>query len=430
MHFLQWRDECTDLAKTVEHNRKSDYNRLYASCHQLVSATGPGDGVSGGKKLCTTDALICDSSKINSDSSLHLHCHVKCAKHQPTARDQSCLGRSCSRCASKISESQLFALHHDIRSTKVWLYGVNSQEPSTHAALQRLHEASACMDGKGLNQQTFDYLRCMFPHEKLQGRQLQSFVFIDGKFFGNGLTLSSVPTAELERRLKAANVKRTCGRAAEPPPPPPGAIDACVGDRRTKVDPKLSQVPDKCANLRKNLPAKCDTAGALKPWNAFMSCAFQENNWAKYRVSGQGGCSGPTLFAFCERAFAGDADKIRCCSNSRCPWSASLFGDGSDSDSGRGGRPTCISGKYAVNVCCEPCACWLSPKGVSPGGKANMTIQENLGGRDYPVLVNTDGLPIAAPFKCGEVGLFGSKDVERVEKWQHNMGTCSHNPMG
>ena len=59
-----------------------------------------------------------------------------------------------------------------------------------------------------------------------------------------------------------------------------------------------------------------------------------------------------------------------------------------------------------------------------------MTIREDYGGRSYPVLVNTDGLPIAAPFECGKVGLFGNTDVEQVQTWQRSMGTCSHNPMG
>merc|ERR1711871_1397755 len=110
------------------------------------------------------------------------------------------------------------------------------------------------------------------------------------------------------------------------------------------------------------------------------------------------------LFSFCESAFAGDPDAIRCCSNSRCAWSASLFGAG-------GSHPVCIDDNYAVNICCEPCSCWLSPVGVSPGGRGNMTIRDSYQGRDYPVLVNVDGLPIAAPFECpsaGSPGLFGN----------------------
>merc|ERR1712146_193705 len=110
--------------------------------------------------------------------------------------------------------------------------------------------------------------------------------------------------------------------------------------------------------------------GDSGPWNDFLECAFRSNNWAKFRHGGQGGCGGPTLFSFCETAFVGDPDAIRCCSNSRCAWSASLFGAG-------GGHPYCITDKYAVNVCCEPCPCWLSPRGVTPGGRGNMTIIEN-----------------------------------------------------
>ena len=87
----------------------------------------------------------------------------------------------------------------------------------------------------------------------------------------------------------------------------------------------------------------------------FMSCAFSANGWGKYRSGGNGGCSGPTTMAFCEAEFAGDPDRIRCCSNSRCPWSASLFGD-------NGGNAACLTDDWAVNICCQPCTCWLSPQ--------------------------------------------------------------------
>ena len=105
--------------------------------------------------------------------------------------------------------------------------------------------------------------------------------------------------------------------------------------------------------------------------------------------------------------------------------SASLFG-------ASGGHPVCIDDNYAVNICCEPCSCWLSPVGVSPGGRGNMTIRDSYQGRDYPVLVNVDGLPIAAPFECpsaGSPGLFGNTNVIQKAAWQRDMGDCTHDPM-
>jgi hypothetical protein len=51
-------------------------------------------------------------------------------------------------------------------------------------------------------------------------------------------------------------------------------------------------------------------------------------------------------------------------------------------------------------------------------------------GRNYPVLVNSDGLAVAAPFKCGQTGLFANRAVTPLSVWQPRMGDCSHDPMG
>ena len=104
---------------------------------------------------------------------------------------------------------------------------------------------------------------------------------------------------------------------------------------------------------------------------------------------------------------------------------------GAEDDDG-GGQPACITDDWAVNICCEPCTCWLSPQPAdgSPGGSGNMTIVEHgYEGRDYTVLVNSDGLAVAAPFPCAETGLFGRRGVLQMETWQAAMGDCSHNPM-
>ena len=57
-------------------------------------------------------------------------------------------------------------------------------------------------------------------------------------------------------------------------------------------------------------------------------------------------------------------------------------------------------------------------------------VEQGYEGRDYPVLVNADGLAVAAPFPCGRTGLFGSRSVIQVRDWQRAMGNCGHDPMG
>jgi hypothetical protein len=404
MEYLEFMDECTTLAATIG---TASYSALHASCLAMVSAQGPGDGDSGSAVLCPTDTLTCTGSTPDT-------CSTTCAPTQTVGQVASCA--SLGTVGSVAAQIQAAATAH-----KIMIFG-RLQETSTSVALRRLHDTSACFAGQDMTAAQRAYLQCLYPHEQRLGVQAESFVFFDGTFFGNGWTLGVVPTNELERRYSAMNVARTCGAAAQPPPPPPGQADACIAPGSTHVDTTHAVVPHQCAALKAALPRGCSAPTDSGPWNNFLRCAFNANHWVQYRSGGQGGCGGPTLFSFCESAFPGDADAIRCCSNSRCPWSASLFGGG-------GGHPYCINDRYAVNICCSPCACWLSPNGVSPGGRGNMTIIENYQNRNYPVLVNSDGLPIAAPFRCGSVGLFGNRNVQTLASWQGHMGDCSHNPM-
>lgn len=427
MQFVEFMSECRQFVQS-DSSRQGAYNALFASCSLLTSATGPGDGTSGGRTLCATDHVVCKTSVADPRGGVMPgQCTTECRK-KPLPTAQRCVAP-----AGRVWRDNTIAEHEqDIKYAPVMVYGVN-RDPSTNAASKRLYDESICFRGKGMGPDMEAYLRCRYPDDtnlEQRGFNLRSWIFFGGKFFGHGYTLANVPSNELERRLTAIKADRTCGKAARPPPPPPGQVNACVRPGSTKVIVPETIVPHQCQQLKARLPKKtsgsglkCDTFADSGPWNDFLECAFRSNNWAKFRHGGQGGCGGPTLFSFCETAFAGDPDAIRCCSNSRCAWSASLFGAG-------GGHPYCITDKYAVNVCCEPCPCWLSPRGVTPGGRGNMTIIENYHGRTYPVLVNSDGLAVAAPFKCGTVGLFGNTGVTPRRQWQRDMGDCSHDPMG
>jgi hypothetical protein len=215
-------------------------------------------------------------------------------------------------------------------SPKVLIFGI-PREPSGNAALKRFYDESVCFHGRKLSPDMESFLNCRFPDDTLLGNNfpLHSWIFIGGRFFGNGYTLVHTPSNELERRLKTVNADRTCGVAGRPPPPPPGG--ACLHPGSTHIVAADTTVPAQCQALKALLPTKpgglglkCNAFADSGPWNNFLECAFRAHNWARFRHGGQGGCGGPTLFAFCEKTFAGDPDAIQCCSNTRCAWSASL----------------------------------------------------------------------------------------------------------
>jgi hypothetical protein len=415
--FVPFRRDCGDLIATissVDPTMEERYNRLDASCQSMLS---PDDKTEAREPrepsgLCVQEKVVC-VGRGNQQ-----RCHVECAGPEDRVDEASC--------ASRLPPSARQQLHDAIRSSPVVLFGTRNDQATSNAA-DMFYHYSVCHEDVVLDAATSHYLQCLFPHETLMGMYPPtSFVFFDGEFLGNGITMTGIPEDEYETRVRAAGAERTCGLAAEPPPPPPGAVNACVAPGSTEIVEEDKRMPQRCEALKRALPRDgCSSPSDSGPWNDFMGCVFDANDWVKYRVGGQGGCSGPTLFAFCEQEFAGDPDAIRCCSNSRCAWSASLFGDG-------GGQPACISEDWAVNICCEPCTCWLSPAPAdgSAGGSGNMTIiEDGYEGRDYPVLVNSDGLAIAAPFPCGSTGLFGRRGVIQMQSWQAAMGDCSHNPM-
>lgn len=425
MQFLEFMNECPALVAT-DPARKPKYNVLLASCKLMASATGPGDGKSGSAILCPTNHVLCTSQAPDPRGGLMpANCHTECRK-KALPSIQSCRSPS----TGAWTDSTIAEFMSVVQgSPKVLIFGI-PREPSGNAALKRFYDESVCFHGRKLSPDMESFLNCRFPDDTFLGNNfpLHSWIFIGGRFFGNGYTLAHTPSNELERRLKAVNADRTCGVAGRPPPPPPGG--ACLHPGSTHIVAADTTVPAQCQALKALLPTKpgglglkCNAFADSGPWNNFLECAFRAHNWVRFRHGGQGGCGGPTLFAFCEKTFAGDPDAIQCCSNTRCAWSASLFGPG-------GGSPYCINSKYAVNVCCSPCPCWLSPRGVTPGGRGNMTIIENYHGRSYPVLVNSDGLAVAAPFKCGQTGLFANRAVTPLSVWQPRMGDCSHDPMG
>eukprot|EP01047_Picozoa_sp_COSAG01_P034059 COSAG01_NODE_2538_length_7480_cov_167.793930_3_plen_308_part_00 len=215
MQFLEFMNECPALVAT-DPARKPKYNVLLASCKLMASATGPGDGKSGSAVLCPTNHVLCTSQAPDSRGGLMpANCHTECRK-KALPSVQSCRSPP----TGAWTDSTIAEFMSVVQgSPKVLIFGI-PREPSGNAALKRFYDESVCFHGRKLSPDMESFLNCRFPDDTLLGNNfpLHSWIFIGGRFFGNGYTLVHTPSNELERRLKTVNADRTCGVAGRPPP--------------------------------------------------------------------------------------------------------------------------------------------------------------------------------------------------------------------
>lgn len=411
--FVRFYAECATLIASAEAQdpRKAHrYDDLLRSCQAMAppGAISTAVAVRKGPDACAFKIVCLDAHDTQG-------CRVACDDDAPAAADGHC------DALLSMADTSAAQMKARMAESEVVLFSTRNDEGGARAS-NLLYTASVCNRVEILDADEDAYLACLHPHEEFLGNKVHSYVFAGGKFLSNGLALTGIDGRTFDQRMDKVGATRACGKALEPPPPPPGEVDACYRKGSTQIFEADAAVAPTCKTQKEALPATCDSAADVPAWREFMSCAFSANGWGKYRSGGNGGCSGPTTMAFCEAEFAGDPDRIRCCSNSRCPWSASLFGD-------NGGNAACLTDDWAVNICCQPCTCWLSPQGSLVGGNANMTIAED-DGRGYPVILNSDGFAVAVPFRCGSTGLFGNPRVMQVREWQTQQGQCGHDPMG
>lgn len=365
------------------------YSQLFSSCTSLYPQYAGRPGGNTGSAVAVvganTDPLTCSFEIVcdqrSADGMSPSGCRTIC-RGAPGGHNLP-PGANCDRL---LPSRRRQALQAAIRANHVLLFSTQ-EDRGGHGANSRLYDNNVCSTVLLLDPATDAYLACVHPGEMLFGQPSHSYIFTGGQYMGSGMSLLGQPPDEFDARMRHSGVALECGASLEPPPPPVGEVEACYKPGSTSVvlHDASARLPQ-CSRQKAQLPASCSAHGDAAAWNAYVGCAFEANDWAKYRSGGNGGCSGPTTFAFCEAAFPGDPERIKCCSNSRCAWSASLFGND-------GGHPACITPEWAVNICCMPCTCWLSPaNNADVGGNANMTIVESgYEGRDYPVLVNSDG---------------------------------------
>merc|ERR1719163_792496 len=82
----------------------------------------------------------------------------------------------------------------------------------TAAAAARLEGAGACFRWEAWDEASeplWSYMKCLHPHEEVGGMQMHSYVYIGGKYIGNGFALSEeqMRPNRLQAKLQAAHTR-------------------------------------------------------------------------------------------------------------------------------------------------------------------------------------------------------------------------------
>lgn len=101
-----------------------------------------------------------------------------------------------------------------IASEPVLMLGMRHMR-CTAAAAARLEGAGACFRWEAWDEASeplWSYMKCLHPHEEVGGMQMHSYVYIGGKYIGNGFALSEeqMRPNRLQAKLQAANARMDC----------------------------------------------------------------------------------------------------------------------------------------------------------------------------------------------------------------------------
>mmetsp|Transcript_101504 Transcript_101504/g.186123 ORF Transcript_101504/g.186123 Transcript_101504/m.186123 type:complete len:767 (-) Transcript_101504:20-2320(-) len=133
-----------------------------------------------------------------------------------------------SSCSGIISQSEQDTITHKISEEPVVIFGIDGMR-CTEAAEQALEARGVCMSKSFFNSNSaiWSWFQCLYPDERVGQTKMHSYVFIGGRFVGNGFRLlldssdtrctDGGPAAEaclsaeaLDERLRMANAQRTC----------------------------------------------------------------------------------------------------------------------------------------------------------------------------------------------------------------------------
>jgi len=123
---------------------------------------------------------------------------------------------SCMHEKGLVHPSRIAEMEEAIRTRPVTLLAMPHMR-CTDAAVARLEGAGVCFHTISWTEHDdplWKYLQCLHPHEIVGTMQMHSYVYIDGKFAGNGFKLlpGAMSEGELSKRLVDAKADQTCER--------------------------------------------------------------------------------------------------------------------------------------------------------------------------------------------------------------------------
>ena len=121
-----------------------------------------------------------------------------------------------SSCDTLLSAARREEIHALVQSEPVLLIGMRHMR-CTNQANERLEASGVCFRTESWDdpdEPLWAYMKCLHPRELVGGMEMHSYVYIGGKYVGNGFALreASMSEAVLSGKLDAAGARMTCSR--------------------------------------------------------------------------------------------------------------------------------------------------------------------------------------------------------------------------
>ncbi len=122
-------------------------------------------------------------------------------------------------CGHLLDAKRISEIDSLISTEPVLLFGM-AHTRCAAAAAERLERAGACFKHESwsdADDPLWSYMKCKHPHEIVNGMEMHSYVYIGGRFVGNGFKLreEAMASTELNRLLSAAGAKMECSKSCD-----------------------------------------------------------------------------------------------------------------------------------------------------------------------------------------------------------------------
>jgi len=124
-----------------------------------------------------------------------------------------------SYCSPGAATSEYQRLSQVVKSSPVVLAGAVYRGTQHYrcydAAEEKLGEEGVCHETVDISDALWNYLQCLYPNEKTNGRMMHSYLFINGDMVGNGFVVDPYMDGrftwpELKKNMEKANAQFTC----------------------------------------------------------------------------------------------------------------------------------------------------------------------------------------------------------------------------